>query len=149
MTDTYWGLPDPDTQADFYADVPTKRFLAWVVDVVLIALISLVLVPFTLFTALFYFPALYLVVGFAYRTLTIARGSATPGMRLTAIELRDRDGKRFDLSTAFFHTAGYTIAMTVFPLQLISMGLMVATPRAQGLVDHVLGTAALNRAAAH
>lgn len=147
LDDTYPGLPDPEREAEFYADVPMKRFFAWLVDVVLITLLTALLVPLTLFTALFYLPLLYFVVSFLYRTVTLARGSATPGMRLTAIEIRDRAGRPLDLMAGFLHTTGYAISWAVFPLQLISGGLMLGTSRAQGLTDHVLGTAAINCAA--
>ena len=40
MTDTRWGLPDPELSPDLYADVPLKRFLAWVVDFVVIAVLT-------------------------------------------------------------------------------------------------------------
>lgn len=146
MTDSYSGLPDPERDAAFYRDIPTKRFVAWIVDVILIALMTVVLVPFTLFTALFYLPLLYMTVGFIYRASTLARGSATFGMRLTGAEFRDRKGNRLDAGTAFFHTLGYTVAMSTMVLQLISIGLMLTQPRKQGLVDLVLGTAAINRA---
>ncbi len=57
-------LPDPDLQAEFYADVPLKRALAWIVDMILIALLTTVIVPFTAFTALFFLPVLFLMVSF-------------------------------------------------------------------------------------
>ncbi len=148
MTTATLGLPDPDAMPEFYADTATKRALAWVVDVTVVALLSLIAVPFTLFTALFYLPVLMMTVGFIYRTATLARYSATPGMRLLALELRDANGARFDLPTAVGHTLGYAVSILVFPLQLISIALMVTTPRAQSLTDHGLGTAAVNRAAA-
>ncbi|MGR3757507.1 MAG: RDD family protein [Tranquillimonas sp.] len=138
-------LPDPDTEGEFYADVPFKRLLAWIVDVILIGIVSVVLVPFTLFTALFYFPLLFMTVGFLYRVVGLARLSATPGMWLTAIQIRDRDGARLDLTGALLHTAGYTLSVMMFPLQLVSIALMLLTPRRQGLTDLVLGTAAINR----
>lgn len=140
-------LPDPDRQAAFYQGVATKRFFAWIVDTVLIAIAAIVIVPFTAFTGLFFFPMLILVVGFVYRTVTLATGSATWGMRLFAIEFRTMHGERFDLGTAFAHTLGYSLSLTVFPAQAVSIILMLTTPRGQGLTDHVLGTVALNRRA--
>ncbi|WOI55187.1 RDD family protein [Palleronia sp. LCG004] len=140
------GLPDPDTLPEFYSDIPTKRAMAWIVDVIVITLISLLLTPLTLFTSIFFFPIFYFCVGYAYRVATLARGSATWGMRLMAIEIRDRTGGKLDLANAFLHTTGYAISVAVFPLQLISGVLMLATPRAQGLTDHAMGSAAINRA---
>ncbi|MEQ9258895.1 MAG: RDD family protein [Roseovarius sp.] len=147
MTDYTWQIPDPETQPDFYADVPLKRLIAWVADTVLVLLTCLAILPFTAFTGIFFFPALMLTVGFAYRVVTIANGSATLGMRLVAIEFRRTDGARFDLGLAFLHTMGFTLSCLVAPLQVISIVLMLTGARAQGLTDHLLGTVALNRRA--
>ena len=146
MNDAYPGLPDPRTRPEFYAGVPFKRGLAWFADAILIGLLTAVAVPFTAFTGLFFLPLLFLVIGFLYRWVTLAGGSATLGMRLMSIELRDRYGERFDSGHAFLHTVGYTVSVTVFPLQLISIALMLISERGQGLTDHILGTAAIHRA---
>ncbi|PWK57688.1 putative RDD family membrane protein YckC [Silicimonas algicola] len=138
------GLPDPDTHPEFYDDVPVKRLMAWVVDVGLIAVVTAAISVFTLFLAPLFLP-LFLVVGFLYRWMTISGGSATLGMRLMAIELRAADGERLDGLTAFLHVAGYTVSVITFPLQLISIVLILTTARKQGLTDMVLGTAAINR----
>lgn len=143
----YTTLPDPDHQAGFYADVPIKRALAWVVDAILIAIMTMVVVPFTLFLSLFFLPLLYLTISFLYRTISLARHSATPGMRLMAIEFRDRTGAKFDPGTAFLHTLGYTLTISTLLPQLLSMGLMLTTARGQGLTDLVLGTVAINKPA--
>jgi len=148
MSDYSWHIPDPQTQPDFYADVPAKRLIAWAADTVLVALVCLLILPFTAFAGLFFFPALMLVVGFAYRVVTLARGSATWGMRLAAIEFRTVSGARFDLGMAFVHTLGFTLSCAIFPLQTVSIVLMLTTARGQGLSDLVLGTVALNRRAA-
>jgi len=147
MHDT-WALPDPETQPEFYADVPAKRLVAFVVDTLVIIVLSLLVVPFTAFTGLFFFPVLMAVIGFAYRVVTITRGSATWGMRLVAIEFRAADGRRFDLGLAFAHTLGLTISFGLPLLQVASIVLMLTRPRGEGLSDLVLGTVALNRRAA-
>ena len=137
--------PDPDIQPQFYDGVPSKRLLAWIVDTIIIMVLTLVVIPFTAFIGLFFLPLLYLVVGFAYRTVTLSRSSATWGMQLMAIELRTRDDTRFDLNTAFLHTLGYTISIAMPLLQVISIVLMLGSERRQGLSDMILGTVALNR----
>src|SRR6056297_687890 len=147
MHDT-WALPDPDTQPEFYADVPAKRLVAFVVDTLVILVLSLLVVPFTAFTGLFFFPVLMAVIGFAYRVVTIARNSATWGMRLVAIEFRAADGRRFDIGLAFAHTLGLTISFALPLLQVASVVPMLTRPRGEGLSDLVLGTVALNRRAA-
>ena len=140
-------LPDPMTQPHFYRDVASKRLFAWVIDTVLIAVISLIIVPFTAFVAIFFILGLMAVVGFAYRVITLATGSATWGMRLMAMEIRDASGVRLDLGQAFLHTLGYTVSWAVAPLQLISIVLMATSSRGQGLTDIVMGSAAMNRKA--
>lgn len=144
-TDT--GLPDPQYEAAFYADVPLKRFLAFVVDTLLILLISALIVPFTGFLALFFFGLLAWVVGLVYRAASLARGGATPGMRLMGLELRDWQGRRPDPVLAILHTAFFMIAFTLMMPQVISVLLMLTTPRRQGLHDLFLGTAVINRPA--
>ncbi|RBI86541.1 RDD family protein [Rhodosalinus halophilus] len=140
-------LPDPARQPEFYADVPVKRLLAWVFDILLVAVLCLLALPFTAFTGIFFFPFLMLVVGLIYRTLTIAGGSATWGMRLMSIELRDRRGERLDSGQALLHTIGYSVSIAFPLLQAISVVLMLTGERRQGLTDLVLGTVMLNRRA--
>jgi len=141
-------LPDPHRQPQFYASVPLKRLIAWIIDSVVILLIALIVVTLTLFVGFFVWPILYLVVGFAYRVVTIANGSATLGMRFAGIELRDAYGARLDLGGALAHTTGYTISLAIPLLQVISVVMMLTGARGQGLTDAFLGTVALNRRAA-
>lgn len=139
-------LPDPIYQSEFYADVPVKRALAWLVDLVIILPLAAIGAVVSVI-GIFFFPLFFVLFGFAYRWFWIARNSATPGMRLMAIELRDAEGHKLDSHTAMLHTLGYTISISVFPLQLASMIFMVTTERGQGLSDMVLGTAMVNRRA--
>jgi uncharacterized RDD family membrane protein YckC len=140
-----FALPDPQIQPEVYKHVPLKRLLAWVVDSVLILLLCIAILPFTAFTGVFFFPLLFLAVSFGYRVVTLANGSATLGMRLCAIELRRADGSLFDTGAAAAHTLGYTVSWMVPVFQLISVVLMASTERGQGLSDHMLGTAMVNR----
>lgn len=133
-----WDLPDPESCPELYSNVLPKRFFAWLADSVLISVFTLLSLPFTAFSALFFLPAMYLIIGFAYRTLTLASGSATWGMMLTGIELRTHEGREFDLRTALLHTLGYSVSISVVILQILSVGLMLTTSRGQGLSDLVL-----------
>lgn len=140
-------LPDPATQPAFYDGVVIKRGIAWVID---FAIISALLVPFVIFsafTALFILPALFFGVGFVYRVLTIANGSATWGMRAMAIEFRDIDNRRFTPGQALLHTLGFTVLQASGVLQLVSILAMLLTERGQGLTDLLMGSTALNRQA--
>ena len=130
---------------DPYRNVPLKRFLAWCLDVLLISLATAAIVAFTLLTALLFLPAVYACISFLYRWATLASSSATPGMILVGIEIRGLDGARLDGTTALLHTAGYFASVLTFPLQMISIGMMLLTARRQGLTDVVLRTVAVNR----
>ncbi len=137
--------PDPFDQPEFYDGILAKRFFAWVVDSILIVALCLLVLPFTAFTGVFFFPALILVIGFLYRLATLAGGSATWGMRLVGMELRDGRDLPFDGGIAFMHTLGYSVSVAVAPLQLISVVFMITSARRQGLTDMLLGTVPLNR----
>lgn len=139
------ALPDPDYQPQFYASVPSKRLVAWVADSILIFGMCVIAVPLTAFAGLLVWPLMYLVLGFAYRTVTIANGGGTWGMRFAGVEIRTAGGGRPDLGEAALHTAGYTLSMAVPVLQVISVVLMLTSARGQGLTDAFLGTVVLNR----
>lgn len=140
--------PDDAIHQDFdpylYDGVTIKRGIAWVFDVVLIAMLCALVLPFTAFTGIFFFPFLMLVVGFIYRWFTLAGGSSTWGMRMVGIHFRDHRGAPLSADLAFAHTLGYTISITIAPLQLISIIMMFITQRGQGLTDLLLGTEAIN-----
>lgn len=136
--------PDPIRHAEFYEGILFKRFMAWVFDLVLIALLTALVVPFTAFTALFFLPVLFLVIGFLYRWVTLSGRSATWGMRILRIEFCDRQGQRFDTGTALIWTVGYTLSMAFLLPQLLSIALMFLSQRRQGLTDHLLGSVAIN-----
>ncbi|MEF3047443.1 RDD family protein [Pseudotabrizicola sp. L79] len=140
----YSTQPDPERHAEFYDGVLMKRFLAWLFDLVLIAIITAMIVPFTAFTALFFLPVLFLTVGFVYRWLTLSGRSATWGMRLVSIEFLDRQGSRFDSATALLWTIGYSVSMAFVLPQILSAVLMILSPRVQGLTDLVVGSVAIN-----
>ncbi|MFC3117841.1 RDD family protein [Jhaorihella thermophila] len=140
-------LPDPYRQPEFYAYVPTKRLVAWVIDTIVILALSLLAVVLTAFVGAFFWVFLYTVIGFAYRVVTITNGSATWGMRFAGIELRNAWGERLDMGTALAHTAGYTVSIILPILQVISIVMMLTSPRKQGLTDAFLGTAMINRRA--
>ncbi|MFW8592727.1 RDD family protein [Cribrihabitans neustonicus] len=141
------GLPDPLERPEAYSGVVAKRLFAWIADSIVILCLSAVAVVLTAFTGLLIWPMLYLAVGLAYRTLTIASGSATWGMRLAGIELRTAAGTPLNAGEAALHTAGYSLSMAFAPLQVISVVLMLTGARGQGLSDLALGTAMLNRRA--
>jgi uncharacterized RDD family membrane protein YckC len=106
---------------------------------------TLLFIPFTAFIGLFFFPVLAMLIGFAYRTLTIASSSATWGMRMMSIELRDARGERFDFGQALVHTLGYSFSFAFVLIQFVSVILMLGSARGQSLIDLALGSVMINR----
>ncbi len=146
MTSAVFHLPDPDTRPDFYEGVVMKRTLAWLIDMAIAIVFAVLVLPFTFFLAVFVFPMLVLGTSFIYRWFTLTTSGATWGMRLMAIELRDKDGGKPDPQTAFFHAFGTSDVLAMFPLHLISIAMILLGERRQSLIDNLLGTAMLNRA---
>jgi len=145
------GLPDPEREREFYRGVPFRRFVAWLIDLLVVLAIgvplALVFGVFTLGFGFALFPAIITATGFGYRTLTLAGASATWGMRFCGIEFRRGDGTRFDLLTATLHTLIQTVAFAFFVLQMLSCVTILATRYGQSLPDLILGTTALHRPA--
>lgn len=141
------GLPDPFAEGAFYENVSAKRLVAFVFDGVITLAMTIVTLPLTAFLGLFFFSFLWTVISFFYRLFTLRNASATWGMRLMAIELREADGLRLRPGTALMHVCGLYLSFGLAPLQMVSVVLMVALGRGQGLTDLVLGTAMVNRPA--
>ena len=139
------SLPDPDRQAIFYDGIPAKRLFAWVVDVALIFIAMLLLGLLTLTLAWFLWPLFWIATSFLYRSLSIGAGSATLGMRLMNIELRNDRGQRLSGTEAMMHTGGYLLCASFFLPQVLSIGMIALSQRHQSLPDAFLGTAAIHR----
>lgn len=139
------ALPDPDHDRPFYDGVPAKRLMAWVVDVIIVTLITFALGLVTLSLLWWVWPVVYIAVDVIYRSATIAAGSATLGMRLFAIELRGPTGARLTRGEAILHSVLFMLAMGFVVLQLVSILMIALGARHQALHDLVLGTAAINR----
>ncbi|MEO0357990.1 MAG: RDD family protein [Pseudomonadota bacterium] len=140
------GLPNPRTQSGFYAGVPLKRAIAWVFDGFVVFLLTIAFSVLTFGLGFFVFFGAWALFSFLYRSATLTTGSATWGMRVMSIELRDGNGQRLTGGQAVLHTLG-TIFSFATGLQLVSIAMMLLTERGQGLTDAVLNTTALNKAA--
>ena len=136
--------PDPDTAPHFYAGVPFKRLIAWVVDTIVVTALTVIAGLLTFTAAFWFWPLAFVVLGFFYRTWTIANRSATWGMRVAGIELRGRTGERFNSGEALVHTIAYHVALMFPPLQFISVVMMVATRKGQGLSDILVASVMIN-----
>ena len=142
---THTGLPDPDLDAQFYQNVPSRRLAAWVVDGIITFAMTVIVSVFTFGLGFFVFPIVWLIIGLIYRTVTIGADSATWGMSMMGIEFRDKAGHRFTSGLALIHTALFTVASGTFIVQAVSVGLILTTRYQQSLPDMILGTTAINR----
>lgn len=138
-------LPSAQTHPEFYAGVAPKRLFAWVIDMVIIMIIGAILTPFTAFSAVFFFPLFVAIVGFMYRVITLSNGSATWGMRVMSIELRQADGSKLEFISAVLHTTGLYVSFALPIVQLISMLMMASQPTGKGVTDLILGTVMINK----
>lgn len=139
------GLPDPIQDAQFYAGVPVKRFVAWIIDVCIVLAVSLGFIVVTLGIGALVAPIFMFSFNLAYRIYFLTKQSATPGMRLCGIEIRNNLGERLGFEQAVWHTGVFTFAFMFFFTNMISIVMMLVGQRGQGLHDYVLGTTAVNR----
>ena len=147
-------VPDPVHDGQFYDGVPARRLVAFCIDVfVVVALWCVVLVVGLLVSVLTLgvaAPLAILVFGaadFIYRWVMLAERSATVGMMLTGIEVRDAWGDRLNPVMAFLHVAGFYLSVFVTPLLVIGWFLIAASPYRRMLHDLVLGAVVINRPA--
>lgn len=142
------GLPDPERDRRFYDGVPGRRFAAWLVDLVIVIALSIIVIPvfgiLTLGLGFFAAPAVFAILSFVYRTWTITSRSATWGMRLMGIELRDAEGRRLDFGMALAHVGLYTISLILTLPLLVTVLTVLTTRYGQTLHDIVLRTTAIN-----
>ncbi len=141
------SLPDPEFQPEFYQDVPLKRALAWLVDLLVTLVLTVVALAFTLFLAAFFLPLFFAIISIAYRTVMLSRYGATLGMMVTALKWRGLDGRAPDPLTAFYYSAIHAGQWAVLPVQIASIVMILVTPYRQGLNDTLLGTTMLHRIA--
>jgi uncharacterized RDD family membrane protein YckC len=129
---------------DPFRDVLARRVLAYLLDLVFIAIIGGVLgTALTLLTILSFGllgVLLYILpaVGVLYGALTIGgRHSATWGMRLMSLEVRRTDGGRPDFVQALIFSLLFyaTIALTSWLILLVAL----VTPRKRALHDLLSG----------
>ncbi len=147
MNNDLGGLPDPVLDAQFYSGVPFKRLIAWIIDTVIIFGLWAALVIGTFGAFIFLMLFGLLVVNFVYRAFMVDRYSATLGMMVVGIELRNGNGDKLDRAQAILHVSLFLGLMIFFFINIISMIMMLVNDRGQGLHDMVLGTTAINRPA--
>lgn len=148
------GVPDPHRDEQFYQGVPMRRLVAFGIDFIVILFLMLgvvvvgaVLTLGTLFLAGPIAMVIFSATGFIYRWIMLAQRSATLGMLVTGIEVRDAEGDQMSELTAFIHTAGFYVTFFFLPLLFIGWFLMFTSPYRRAMHDLILGTVVINRPA--
>ncbi len=139
------SLPDPIKQPEFFEGVPFKRFVAWMVDLAFIGVIAAVIATLPLFIGWFFIGFIFFAVQLVYCITSITRQSATPGMWLMNIELRGREGHPLEGGEAALHTITFLVSMMFVVPQIITLALILVSPRGQGLHDMLLGAIVINK----
>jgi uncharacterized RDD family membrane protein YckC len=117
----------PALHADSFAGVRSRRIVAFCFDIVLVSVIAcalwLALLIMTLGLSLFLLPPIYPLVAFFYNGLTVSgRRMATPGMRLTGLEMRmNDDGARVPFINAAAHALFFYLSWMLPPVFLVAL----------------------------
>ena len=145
-------VPSPYDDAQFYDGVPLRRLIAFGIDFAITALIMTVIVVVGFIAGLLTFGLGWIIAflafisaDFIYRWMTISSNSATWGMALCGIELRDARGERLDAGQALVHTAAYYISVALGVPILLNMLIVIVSPHRRLIHDFLLGTVMINR----
>jgi len=137
--------PEPFTSPESYRGVLVRRVLAYWVDLLCIGLlIGLAWIVFLMLAiaSLGLLSPLLLILGLIpvlYHTLTIGGPrSATPGMRLTGVEVRSWTGERPNYLQAFVQTILFYV--TVYPTWALVLLVALLDRRRRTLHDMLAGT---------
>lgn len=124
-------LPPPGAPVfgiERFEGVLSRRIVAFILDCILIGLLTIPFLVLSFFLAVLTFGLLVIPIGgvltFFYFTLfTGGAKSATPGMRLMGIELRELGGGRPDLLQAGARTLVFMASNTVLPVIICAVAL--------------------------
>lgn len=137
--------PEPFAAPEYYQGVLIRRAFAYWVDLLCIGLlIALAWVVFSMLAiaSLGLLSPLLLILGLIpvlYHTLTIGGPhSATPGMRLTGVEVRSWTGERPSYLQAFVQTILFYV--TVYPTWSLVLVIALLDRRRRTLHDMLAGT---------
>jgi uncharacterized RDD family membrane protein YckC len=152
----YGGVPalDPLARPELFDGVLPRRLLAFLVDAVLIGLLTIPLAVLNVFLGIltlglswFLFPVFIPLVALGYNALTMGGpASATPGMRLFGLEMRVWDGQRMYALLAALHAVVFWFSIYLLTPLVLLVGLF--SERRQLLHDLLLGTVLVDRKAA-
>lgn len=139
------SLPHPEDAPEFWAHVPEKRLVAWLIDLVVTLLLVLLLALPTAGVALFFLPLTWSAVAIAMRWVMLSRYGATLGMLMVSLRLRHLDGRVPDPTVCLWHAVLHSASMLFVLPQVASVAMILGTTRRQSLGDWILQTTMINR----
>ncbi len=152
MPATGYDYPaDPMTEQRYLAGVRTRRSLAFLVDVVVLAILTFLagvlvffLGIFTLGVGWLLYAILWPAVALVYSAFTLGGpNSATPGMRMMGLEMRLLDGSKMTPVLAAAHAILFYASISILtPLVLV---VALISDRKRLLHDIVIGSIVVNR----
>lgn len=151
-----WGAapPDPLAEPELYDGILPRRVMAYIVDITLIATLTVCLWLVFGVAGILTFGALtplglvvLAVLPVAYHSFFLGRDGATPGMRVFDLELRSWTGRPPDYSQAFLATVLFyaSVSLTAWLVLLVPL----FTDRQRTLHDILAGTVMLRRTRLH
>lgn len=145
-------LYDPEEQPEYFSGVMWRRIFAFIIDLVVIAiLVLLALVPFLVLTILSFGLFLFVAAGFfvalilGYEAFTLGGPySSTYGMRMMGLEMRTWYGERPGILQAAAHSLlfYFSVTATTFLILLVP----VFNGRRRCVHDFICGTVVINNA---
>jgi len=136
---------DPEKQPQLFDGVIGKRTLAFVVDVIIVAVLVFVLGIITLGLVWLLLPAIFLVF-LAYNAVTIGgKKSATVGQRLMGLEVRMWSGGKVSSLIAAFHALLFWFSAGTLVLWLVVVFWAFFDDRKRCLHDILAGMVVINR----
>lgn len=150
-TDARPELPNPATAPELFEGVLTRRVIAYIVDLVLLALITVIILVvgtiagfFTFGLAWISLPIVIPIAILGYYVMTLgSRMRATVGMQLMDIVLTPTRGRPLDGWQILIHPLVFWI--TVWVAWPISLAVALLTPRREMVHDFIAGTLMVRR----
>lgn len=141
---------DPLADATFYRNILSRRFFAWLADMVIVFVLMggaffILLLTKAISLGLLALPVSlgFLAVPVIYYTATLGGPhSATPGMRMMGIELRSWDNRKPDHLQALLRTLLHYA--TVVLLSPLAMVVVLFNERRRALHDYLSGSVVVN-----
>lgn len=145
--------PDPDLHAEYYGNIVLRRFMAWLLDTILITSVMAAVFVVLLLSKVVTFGLMSIPLSFGFFLVPLiyyavflgGELGATPAMRVVGLELKTWNDGRPDYAQVVLRTiVHYLSVLFLSPLVLI---VMLFNQRRMAVHDYLSGTVMVNRLA--